>query len=72
MVPSLFLIALPLLYILSLLMVSLDLMLESPFFGALLFGLEDAFDFFNMLVDPLFGACLVYFHPVFGMLLRRF
>ena len=48
-------------------MVSLDLMLESPFLGAVRLGLEDAADFFSMLVFPFAGACLVYFHPVLGM-----
>ncbi len=48
-------------------MVSLDLMFESPFLGAVLFGLEDALDLFNIFVDPLAGVCFVYFLPVLGM-----
>ena len=49
-------------------MVSALLMLVSPFLGAVLFGLEDAADFFNMLFDPFAGVCLLYLCPVFGMM----
>jgi len=42
-------------------------MLESLRFGAVRFGLEDAFDFLSMFDFALFGACFVYFHPVFGI-----
>ena len=66
-VPSLFRIAFPLLYILSLLIVSLLLIFESPFLGAVLLGLEDALDLLIMFVLPFAGFCFVYFHPVLGI-----
>jgi hypothetical protein len=49
-------------------MVSEDLIFESPFLGAVLFGLEDAADFFNMFDVPFAGVCLLYLCPVFGMI----
>lgn len=67
MVPSLFLIAFPLLYILSLAMVSALLIFESPFLGAVLPGLEEALDFLSMLLLPFAGVDLVYLCPVLGM-----
>jgi hypothetical protein len=66
-VPSLLRIALPLLYIFNRLIVSEVRILESPFFGAVRPGLEEALDLLSMLVLPFAGVCLVYFHPVFGM-----